>query len=121
VDAVLWEALEQLSRQLDEAFDDETAQTDLLVGAAEGASIAMVAGFLSWFLRGGTLLTSLLTTLPLWSRLDPVAVLSATGDEEEELEERPDDADSLDDEEAERRANRILEGQQQDPPRSAGA
>jgi VCBS repeat-containing protein len=126
VDPNLWKALDLMNLDMSGSADDDS--NALIYGSVQGASAVMVAGFLTWFLRGGALLTSLLSTLPLWARIDPLPVL-AMSDEERERKRRaakrsglPEEAgeDPEDDEaspepegEAERRAAEILEGAEQ--------
>jgi hypothetical protein len=81
IDEAMWEALDLLDLDLSEG--SESQRSALITGTIEGATAIMVAGFLTWFLRGGALLTSLLSTLPLWSRVDPLFVLAARDDEDE--------------------------------------
>jgi hypothetical protein len=44
-----------------------------------------------WLLRGGSLFTSLLVSLPAWSSFDPLPILDSDDDEER----KDDDDDSL--------------------------
>ena len=46
----------------------------------------MTAGFVSWILRGGALLASFFSTVPLFSRFDPVPILRAPKKEEVRVE-----------------------------------
>jgi hypothetical protein len=49
----------------------------------------MSAGVLAWISRSGSLLASVLSVMPLWTRMDPLPVLLAKrrDDENEELDE----------------------------------
>ena len=40
-----------------------------------GVSIAVTAGLAAWLLRGGALLTALLSSMPLWRQFDPLAIV----------------------------------------------
>ena len=55
---------------------------------------------LAWLLRAGSLMASVLSVMPLWTRMDPLPVLLAQRKKDEEL-------DDADDEEA--AAARILD------------
>ncbi|MEZ5729370.1 MAG: cadherin-like domain-containing protein [Burkholderiaceae bacterium] len=70
--------------ELDRAREEATRETTL-VGTLTGGSAAVVGslsvGYVFWLLRGGMLLTSLLTTIPAWYALDPMPVLSRRGAE----------------------------------------
>lgn len=60
-------------------------------GAAAVTVSAFSSGYLIWLLRGGLLLTSLLSTLPAWQTLDPLPILASAkrrrkGEEEEKAD-----------------------------------
>ena len=83
IDAAMWDALASMDLDMTESARSEDAEQRLVIGAAETTAVAMVAGFLSWFLRAGSLLSSLLSTLPLWMRIDPLFVPPAAGADRE--------------------------------------
>ena len=66
-----------------EAFDREFAEltqtSDLsktsLKVAIGGTSVALTVGFVGWLLRGGALLSALLSSIPVWQQFDPLAIL----------------------------------------------
>ena len=101
VDAAMWRALDLMGADLGSSVEAERAYARLLGSTLELGTAGMAAGFLTWFLRGGSLLTSLLSTLPLWSRLDPLPVLSNAAP----FPTTP----PLEEEEDEREAGRILD------------
>ena len=45
--------------------------------AAHGALTVLTAGYAAWTIRGGYLLSSLLSTLPAWRMMDPLPVLDS--------------------------------------------
>jgi len=104
LDGALWRALDLMGADLASSAEAEQEQLRLMYNVAELGSAAMMAGFLTWFLRGGTLLTSLLSSLPLWTRMDPLPVLNVAPAGPALLEDEED--------EEERRVGRILDGSQ---------
>lgn len=78
-------ALSQLNRKaLLDAFDLELSEMKqqsrpatqaTLVKIAAGASVVLTAGFVSWLLRSGLLLSALLSSLPVWQGFDPLVVV----------------------------------------------
>jgi hypothetical protein len=48
-----------------------------------GATTSLTAGIVSWVLRGGSLLASLMGTVPLLNRFDPLPILKSRNDEED--------------------------------------
>ena len=48
----------------------------IVVGSSVAVTGAMSVGYVIWLLRGGLLLSSLLSSLPAWSVIDPMPILS---------------------------------------------
>ena len=96
----LQQALDSLGSDLDDAAASQFAhdQVVMAVGHIGGASLS--AGVLAWLFRAGSLLASVLSVMPLWTRMDPLPVLLA--------KKRRDEDEDLDDDEKE--AARILDG-----------
>jgi hypothetical protein len=63
---------------------------DIEVKVFIGATTSLTAGIVSWVLRGGSLLASLMGTVPLLNRFDPIPILKSRNDEEDV---EPDDDD----------------------------
>ena len=56
-----------------------------ILGSAMATSVGLSAGYVVWMLKGGSLLASVLSSLPAWQLTDPLAILGgAKGDEDEE-------------------------------------
>jgi len=67
-------------------MDDEAAQQsadDVNVQIVVGSTASLTVGIVSWVLRGGALLASFMSTVPLLNRFDPLPILKAREDEEE--------------------------------------
>ena len=55
-----------------------------VVGSAIAASIGLSVGYVVWLLKGGSLLASVLSSLPAWQLADPLAILvGKKGDDDE--------------------------------------
>jgi len=63
------------------AVDDQAALTHMLVGGSAGLSTGLSVGYLIWLIRGGTLMGSVLSSLPAWRFVDPLPVLGTLTDE----------------------------------------
>ena len=53
-----------------------------------GTSIVVTAGLAAWLLRGGALLSALLSSMPLWRQFDPLAIVlrpRRRNDEDDEI------------------------------------
>jgi hypothetical protein len=70
-------ARSEMSREMDVADRKIVAETQLKVvaGSATVASFGASAAYVIWMLRGGSLLSSLLSILPAWQSIDPLPVL----------------------------------------------
>jgi len=69
---------------------DKLNADDIEVKVFLGATTSLTAGIVSWVLRGGSLLASLMGTVPLLNRFDPIPILKNRNDEEDV---EPDDDD----------------------------
>lgn len=55
-----------------------------------GLTGAITVGYLAWIVRGGVLLTTLMSSMPAWSHFDPLVVIEAAdldGEEGESIEQ----------------------------------
>jgi hypothetical protein len=105
----MWRALDAMSDEMSDALEDP--DLEFLVNSAQAASLVTSAGLLTWLLRAGSMAGSLLSTLPLWSRVDPLAVLAADSEER-----RRQAAESGDDEDEDPELAGLIEGEQPTEP-----
>jgi hypothetical protein len=68
---LLWSQLDSLAEQME---SPEEVQ-DFAVGAVAGLTAMLSTGYLIWCLRGGSLLASALSSIPLWRSFDPLPIL----------------------------------------------
>ena len=80
-----------------------------VVGSTIVASTGLSVGYVMWLLRGGVLVSSLLSSMPAWRLMDPLPVLANTAprtDEEEDdsleslVKDRTDPAEEQHDDES---------------------
>ncbi len=87
-------SLDMFGRQIDEAAGDVNMAFVTSIVSMSGLSIGVV----SWMLRSGALVTSLMAQMPAWKLIDPLIVLGYMRDEEDdESVEDIIDAGSIDD------------------------
>ena len=83
----------ELVRSSLDAIKDEIGKEILLgktvLGSAIATSVGLSAGYVVWMLKGGSLLASVLSSLPAWQLADPLAILVGKKEDED------DDDDSL--------------------------
>ena len=93
--ALFWEALDTMKRQMSGMDDSEQAQAVFMAQIAAGSGILLSAGYVSWILRGGALAAMLLSSMPTWAGFDPLPLLAARKKKKDEDEDEPDEYDSL--------------------------
>jgi len=88
---------ESLTRGLEALADSFDEQKELLEEAynqsrsAIGRSITLTSGlsvgYLIWLIRGGTLMGSVLSSMPAWRLVDPLPILGTLGDDLDETDD----------------------------------
>jgi phage host-nuclease inhibitor protein Gam len=68
-------ALQEMRAEVDTAANQDEEKQDLLVSTGAVATLSLTAGFVTWLLRTGSLLATVLSTSPLWRPFDPIPVL----------------------------------------------
>jgi hypothetical protein len=58
-----------------------------VLGSAIATSVGLSAGYVVWMLKGGSLMASVLSSLPAWQLADPLAVLVGTKQDEDDDDE----------------------------------
>ena len=72
------ELLEALDRER-EREEEAASFAQTAVGGSIGLTSGLSVGYLIWLIRGGTLATSMLSSLPAWRFVDPLPVLDSLG------------------------------------------
>lgn len=107
-------AAPEFLRHLDELREAQQAEAAIemrVAGSVLAVSSGLSVGYVLWLLRGGVLLSSLLTSLPAWRLVDPLPVLGRIGGRADEgdddsLEEMVETADEATAQEAANRGRR---------------
>ncbi len=84
---VVRETLKEMQDDMDESYGQSAAYQKTVVYAVSGVSASFAAGFVSYLLRAGSLMSSFLATVPVWSDFDPVAVLVSPKKKEKKQKE----------------------------------
>jgi parallel beta-helix repeat protein len=72
-----------------EDIDAQLPQQSALVVSSVAVTGSLSVGYVLWLLRGGLLLSSLLSSLPAWTVIDPMPVLSRSGHDDEDEGDDP--------------------------------
>lgn len=67
--------------------DARSAASRALFGTSTGISTGLSVGYLIWLVRGGTLMGSVMSSLPAWRFVDPLPVLGSLADDMENDDE----------------------------------
>nr|MBX2824860.1 hypothetical protein [Gammaproteobacteria bacterium] len=68
--------LDEQMEEMDSLAASENKKNKLIAQVATGVSITLTAGFVSWVLRAGSLVASLLSNMPIWRQMDVLPILS---------------------------------------------
>ncbi|MCA9216692.1 MAG: tandem-95 repeat protein, partial [Planctomycetales bacterium] len=82
--------LQAMDELRDEVHRDELL-TRVMLGSSLAATTSLSVGYVIWLIRGGVLLSSVLSSLPAWQLVDPLPVLGHLDDDEDYIH----DDDSL--------------------------
>ena len=77
VTAEVTETLADVREQFDAIDKEQTRQEELVVGRAVTVSGLLTASYLVWMFRGASIIAGVLTSMPVWRMVDPLAVLPA--------------------------------------------
>ena len=102
------EARAQLIADLAGLYDEDPEPTrlELALKSVKLASLALSVGIVTWILRAGGLISSLLASLPAWRHMDPLPILAR--DDELEDEEPPEWQPVSEEERDDRRLAQVL-------------
>ena len=80
-------ALSRLANQMDtttQTMRDTTSVDKTVLSSSVTIASGLSVGYVFWILRSGTLLASVITSLPAWRYIDPLPVLDSLNDDENE-------------------------------------
>ncbi|NOY71737.1 MAG: DUF4347 domain-containing protein [Gammaproteobacteria bacterium] len=77
----LWNALDEMAISMSNNTTNLDQQQELMVSVATGAAWSLSAGIVASSLRSGSLIASLMASVPLWNWFDPLPVLSLSDKE----------------------------------------
>jgi hypothetical protein len=80
----LWTAIDQMKQDMDGNVVKDMTDLEFRAAAVSSSGVALTAGVVAWVLRSGALMTSLISTIPLWKGYDPLPILAYKDDEDEE-------------------------------------
>ncbi|MEO8004092.1 MAG: DUF4347 domain-containing protein [Betaproteobacteria bacterium] len=75
--------LDALDR-LRDGLQDQSRAEAIVVASTAAASLGLSVGYVLWLLRGGVLISSMLSSLPAWRMVDPLPILGRLDEDEDE-------------------------------------
>ncbi|MCP4392625.1 MAG: hypothetical protein GY802_30340, partial [Gammaproteobacteria bacterium] len=91
----LLERITRMHKEIDGSADVQDVEA-VEVQIVLGSTVSLTAGIVSWVLRGGSLMASLMGTMPLLNRFDPLPILKGSDDKEKVNSDSGDDDDDDD-------------------------
>ena len=76
--------LNQFGEWDESSIDNGLGFHQVVIGSSAIATTSLSVGYVIWMLRGGSLLVSLVSTLPAWSSFDPLPILNKFDEEDKE-------------------------------------
>ncbi len=101
----LWDAIDQMNEEMASQSINKLTREELVVQFVSTSGLGLFAAITVYALRGGALMASWLSTVPLWGTLDPLPVLR-------DKKEEKDDKDSKKRSSSERKAESLFSGQE---------
>jgi len=84
----LRQKLDSFNKDVDDRIAAEEVRETITVGTAAGLAVTATAGYVLWCLRGGSLLASMLSSIPLWRWFDPLPILESRDKDERRRKRR---------------------------------
>ena len=72
----LWQMIDIMKGQIGNNGRGEEGYMDLLAKSASGLALSLSAGVVTWALQGGSVLASMLSSVPLWKGFDPLPIIA---------------------------------------------
>ncbi len=72
----LEQQLDALAERLQDTVQQDQIDSKIISGVTTGTGLTLSAGYVAWMLRGTSLLTSLMASLPAWGNFDPLPILT---------------------------------------------
>jgi hypothetical protein len=88
------EFLGELDR-LQEEIESFVGLETMVAGSSIAVTMGLSIGYVIWLTRGGLLLASLLSSLPAWRLIDPIAVLAHLGTDDEDDRDEDESLDTI--------------------------
>jgi hypothetical protein len=87
ISAAFRNTLHTLEEDLQRATETSEGQRRLIVVVTTAGGVALTAGLVTWLLHSGSLLASLVSTLPAWRHFDPLPVVLGSDRERRDREQ----------------------------------
>ncbi len=85
----MWDAIDRMHDQMEQSNQSQLTREELVVQLVSTSSVGIFAALTMYALRGGALMASWLSTVPIWGTLDPLPILRTKKDEQEPEEAEP--------------------------------
>jgi hypothetical protein len=76
---IAWDQFDELQKAIQAELDSDSTFGSFVAGSATAVTTSLSVGYAMWLLRGGSLLASVMTSLPAWRMFDPLPLLEGAG------------------------------------------
>ena len=83
------EEYDHLREEIDETFQSEQQAKAVKAKIVTASMTTFTVGIVSYFLRAGSMVASMVSTLPLWRGFDPIVIFSGKKKDKKDKEEEP--------------------------------
>ena len=80
---LLWSQLDTLEQDLLHDVEAKEFVQNLVVGTTAASLTGLTVGYVIWLIRGGTLLATMISSLPAWMAFDPLPILDSFEESEQ--------------------------------------
>ena len=106
---VMWRSIDTMLNDIDNAFAEEEHRNNILAYGMKGMTFSLSAGFVAWVLRGGSLLATAMSSIPIWRGLDPLPVLAMSA-KDRKKERKAKEQDEQDEDDLQIEIGKLIDG-----------
>ncbi|MDH3317214.1 MAG: Ig-like domain-containing protein, partial [Gammaproteobacteria bacterium] len=72
----LYRSLDEMRLQMRDVAEIDDLQRQIILNVSKGMGLSLTVGYLSWVFSTGSLLASALSSMPMWTKFDPLPILA---------------------------------------------
>ena len=72
----IWKSLDKFEMEMRDVAELQASHREIILNVSRGIGISLTAGYLSWIFSSGSFLASALSSMPMWTKFDPLPILA---------------------------------------------